>query len=133
MRFVRLMPALVLIPIALASLAPTAGAASSTSQIIEFTVLPGFPKEWEMTVPSRGEASIEVILLEGGSALGFDLEGPGACSGATVSPGPSSPMTPSAPAIVECGVVMPTNGPLEIGTLGGLAHGYLVLRGLTVS
>lgn len=132
MRFVRPMTLFVLISTALACLAPHAGAAQS-GQIIEFTVLPGVPQSWEMTVPTRGQAAIEVILLEGGSALGFDLDGPGACSGATVGPAPSSPLTPSSRARVECGLVHPTNGPLEIGTLGGVAHGYLVLHGITVS
>ena len=132
MRFVRLVPALLLLPIALASLAPSAGAAQP-AMTIEFTVFPGFPQSWEMTVPSRGQASIDVIVLEGGSALGFDLDGPGTCAGASVSPGPGSPFTPASRASVDCGLVYPTNGPLEIGTLGGFAHGYLVLHGFTAA
>ena len=130
MRFARLVPALVLLPIAFAALAPSAGATQS-GQIVEFTVLPGFPQSWQMTVPRHGQASIEVVLVSGGSALGFDLEGPGECAGATASPPPTSPFTASGRALVECGRVMPTYGLLEIATLGGAANGYLILHGFT--
>jgi hypothetical protein len=77
--------------------------------------------------------SIEVVVTRGGSLLGIDIEGPGACSGANAGAGPAGPGMAPTSEVMDCGEVAPANVPLELSTLGGYVRGYLVLRGMTAA
>src|SRR5688500_17924644 len=126
MRSARLVPALVLIPIVLACLAPPA--ASEPTQVVTFRLLPGLPQSWDV-IP-YGDAWVEVVVLKGGSATGLDLDGPGTCAGVTINAVPASPVAPGTSTRVKCGKLVPMNEELSIGAIGGYASGYIVLHGL---